>query len=188
MHGFSSSPFHLLGIPPGSSQRDMKKAFRQKAKEKHPDKVPSDQREHASKAFRDFHEAYERAMDICINGSSSDAFTSNPSSWKDTTTVSRMKKTFIDICKELDRELNECIDNRFKRCINEICNAWPDKELCWQIAKTDFDSFTDIDKLADAVYTSNPELSSYLSQRNAEDRRQRDERWKESLRNIMPRE
>lgn len=190
VHAFSSSPFHLLGIPPGSSQHDIKKAYGRKAKEVHPDMVPPNQREQASKAFRELYEAYEKAMDICINGFS-DAFTSDTSSssssWRDTAaTESIIKKTFVDICEELDRELEEWSKNKFQQCLDDVCNVWPDKEGCWQVVHPRLLP-KDIDKLAEALTTSHPKLASFLTQRKAEYIRDMYARFEERLANNVKR-
>jgi len=50
-------PYKVLGVPPGASQDEIKKAYRQKAKEYHPDLNPNDPE--AARKMNEVNEAYE---------------------------------------------------------------------------------------------------------------------------------
>ena len=52
-----SDPYRILGISPGASQEDIKKAYRQKAKENHPDLHPDDP--DATRRMNEINEAYD---------------------------------------------------------------------------------------------------------------------------------
>lgn len=52
--------YKILGIPPGASIDDIKKAFRKLTRENHPDKVPSPE---ATTKARDIIEAYKILTD-----------------------------------------------------------------------------------------------------------------------------
>jgi len=53
-------PYSVLGIPPNSSEADVKKAYRSLAKKWHPDRHPGDRKEEAERRFKEVGEAYER--------------------------------------------------------------------------------------------------------------------------------
>ena len=53
--------YDVLGVQKNSSEDDIKKAFRNLAKENHPDKNPGDQQ--AEKRFKEISEAYETLKD-----------------------------------------------------------------------------------------------------------------------------
>jgi DnaJ family protein B protein 4 len=57
----SEDPYRVLGVPRDASPEAIKRAFRQKAKDSHPDKNPSD--ESAAERFRGIHEAYQTLSD-----------------------------------------------------------------------------------------------------------------------------
>ncbi|BDA40703.1 probable chaperone protein DnaJ 2 at N-terminal half [Coccomyxa sp. Obi] len=53
-------PHHILGVPPNASQEEVKKAFRRKSLECHPDLCPPSQRPEAEKTFKELAEAYAK--------------------------------------------------------------------------------------------------------------------------------
>ena len=55
-----SDPHRVLGVSPGASQDEIKKAYRQKAKECHPDLHPDDPR--ATEKMNEINEAYDMLM------------------------------------------------------------------------------------------------------------------------------
>ena len=105
--------FDVLGIAPGASETEIKKAFRRKAVRVHPDKVPQDRKEEANRAFRELHEAYEEAIEHSHNRGAYPAYSDfsspkkpSPSKGKRNKRASDsdIKKKFNDICEELKRE------------------------------------------------------------------------------------
>ncbi len=55
-----NSPYEILGVSPGASQDEIKKAYRKKARENHPDLNPNDP--HASERMNKINEAYDRLI------------------------------------------------------------------------------------------------------------------------------
>jgi molecular chaperone DnaJ len=55
-----TDPHKVLGVPPGASQDEIKKAYRKKAKEYHPDLHPNDPE--AAKKMNEINEAYDMLM------------------------------------------------------------------------------------------------------------------------------
>eukprot|EP00958_Prasinococcus_capsulatus_P028378 scaffold6685_cov202-Prasinococcus_capsulatus_cf.AAC.4 len=55
--------YEMLGIVQGASAKEIKRAYRSKARLVHPDKVPEDQKEEANKAFANLAAAYETLSD-----------------------------------------------------------------------------------------------------------------------------
>ena len=55
-----SDPYKILGISPGASQEEIKKAYRQKAKENHPDLHPEDP--DSTRKMNEINEAYDMLM------------------------------------------------------------------------------------------------------------------------------
>eukprot|EP00978_Attheya_sp_CCMP212_P005199 scaffold11552_cov50-Attheya_sp.AAC.10 len=51
--------YKILGVPKDASSGDVQKAYRRMALKHHPDKVPSEQREQASKTFKEIGRAYD---------------------------------------------------------------------------------------------------------------------------------
>lgn len=55
-------PFQVLGIPRGSTAEEIKKAYRQKAREHHPDRAGDEER------MKEVNIAYERALEMTEDG------------------------------------------------------------------------------------------------------------------------
>ena len=55
-----NDPYQVLGVPRGASQEEIKKAYRQKAKQHHPDLHPDDPR--ATEKMNEINEAYDMLM------------------------------------------------------------------------------------------------------------------------------
>ena len=53
-------PYQVLGVSPGASQEEIKRAYRQKAKENHPDLHPDDPR--ANEKMNEINQAYDQLM------------------------------------------------------------------------------------------------------------------------------
>lgn len=58
---FSDNPFAVLGLPITASREDVRRAFRQRARETHPDHRPDDPR--AAQRFTRLHAAYREALE-----------------------------------------------------------------------------------------------------------------------------
>jgi molecular chaperone DnaJ len=56
----SKSPYEILGISPGATKDEIKKAYRKKARENHPDLNPNDP--NASSRMNEINDAYDRLM------------------------------------------------------------------------------------------------------------------------------
>lgn len=54
------SPYDILGVAPGATKDEVKKAYRKKARENHPDLNPNDP--HAAERMNEINEAYDRLM------------------------------------------------------------------------------------------------------------------------------
>lgn len=53
-------PYGVLGLKPGASEADIKKAYRNAAKKWHPDRHPEDKRKEAEQKFKEVSEAYQQ--------------------------------------------------------------------------------------------------------------------------------
>ena len=53
-------PYNILGLDPSASMDEVKRAYRKKARENHPDLNPGDKE--AAKRMNDINEAYDRIM------------------------------------------------------------------------------------------------------------------------------
>jgi curved DNA-binding protein CbpA len=58
MNSFNEDPYVMLGLPPGATKKQIKKAYRRLAMRFHPDKNPNDPE--AEKKFKQIQSAYER--------------------------------------------------------------------------------------------------------------------------------
>lgn len=56
----NKNPYEILGLEQGASKDDVKRAYRKKARENHPDLNPGDK--DASKRMNEINEAYDRIM------------------------------------------------------------------------------------------------------------------------------
>eukprot|EP00548_Thalassiothrix_antarctica_P004847 CAMPEP_0194149964 /NCGR_PEP_ID=MMETSP0152-20130528/40780_1 /TAXON_ID=1049557 /ORGANISM="Thalassiothrix antarctica, Strain L6-D1" /LENGTH=225 /DNA_ID=CAMNT_0038852539 /DNA_START=42 /DNA_END=716 /DNA_ORIENTATION=+ len=164
-----SCPFNVLGISPCASQEEIKKVFRQRAIKLHPDKVPSEQRNQATRAFRELHEAYEQALE-----QSSDNFRASFSSReknskkKKQATDSTTKVIFDDICNELKRKRCVSACKIFESFRQEVQVVWPDKERCWKIARNTF-LLCEIDELVEVLAASKcRDIASFFMKRKAQ--------------------
>ena len=168
--------FDVLGIAPGASETEIKKAFRRKAVRVHPDKVPQDRKEEANRAFRELHEAYEEAIEHSHNRGAYPAYSDfsspkkpSPSKGKRNKRASDsdIKKKFNDICEELKRESSTSWNESLLEYTRQARAAWPNKETCWNIVNHSF-MLTEIIK---ALTLDNPELAAYLKKRRDDKRR-----------------
>lgn len=185
-HTFSSC-FERLGISSSSTEREIKKTYRRLALETHPDKVPVEQKDQASQAFRDLYEAYEEALERCSSRPPSehkednhDSSFSSPRPRKNKPTDSEIKKAFNDVCDDLSRELAERLEAAWQVCVRKVQAAWPNEEECWKEA--DAVLKMDIERLAQEVEDSNPNLAAFLVERKAEWRREFDAEEERKLR------
>lgn len=55
----STKYYDLLGVPPNADEADIKKAFKKKAVQYHPDKVGTEGKEQAEKMFAEISNAYD---------------------------------------------------------------------------------------------------------------------------------
>mmetsp|Transcript_21975 Transcript_21975/g.33347 ORF Transcript_21975/g.33347 Transcript_21975/m.33347 type:complete len:129 (+) Transcript_21975:833-1219(+) len=107
------SCFERLEISTTSTEQDIKRAYRRLAIQTHPDKDPTEQKEQAAVFFRELHESYEEALELCAKAKdfSSGTATENPNRGR---AKQRNKPTDADI----KRTFNEVTDEmRRKRCI-----------------------------------------------------------------------
>ncbi|KAG7365520.1 DnaJ domain containing protein [Nitzschia inconspicua] len=227
----SSNCFDRLGISPDSTEEEIKKAYRRLAIQTHPDKVPPDQVEQATIAFRELHEAYQECLSKCGNKNSH--FDSNSSSRSrnqpsrrsssrrsqhhgkdggayyshrhnhnkrnkrhsqrrrsaysnDQKSDEDIKKTFNDVCEEIDRELNEHLDATWLKCLEEVQAAWPNKEECWKVVDRSLLKMT-IPKLATEIKPLNPLLANFLMEKISQWNRDFSRRRKQEIRDNLER-
>jgi curved DNA-binding protein CbpA len=157
--------FERLGLPPGSSQREIKTAFRRLARETHPDMFPDlMDKERATVAFRELYMAYEQAMEY-DGESGPPQEKSEPASQpqRQAYTSSFLRQVFTDICNELDRENDKCQKTQTERLVRGVQDAWPDKKACWGHVETAMS--WDINHLVNHFRSSKPDLAAFLDER-----------------------
>jgi YD repeat-containing protein len=125
--------FRRLGIERGSTERQIKQAFRQLARGSHPDMFtePTD-KERATVAFRELYKTYQEALRAESSGSAAPDQNRNARR----TTDSYIRKAFQDTCDEEDRSLDAWRRERWSRLTRSVQEAWPDRDLTWKIVST----------------------------------------------------
>jgi hypothetical protein len=172
--------FRRLGIERGSTERQIKQAYRQLARESHPDMFTEPaEKERATDAFRALYETYQEALTAHSSGSDSGSDSSSGDQYHGaareqnrnarTATDSDIRKAFQDICDELDRtrknKQREC-DSLLARSVQE---AWPDRDLTWQIVKGLF-SWEQNDLVESFKGGPYDDISSFLREKVAQQR------------------
>jgi hypothetical protein len=167
--------FRRLGIERGSTEQQIKQAYRQLARESHPDMFNKrTEKERATVAFRALHETYQEALTANSRGSGSDSDSGDQyhgaareqNRNARTATDSDIRKAFQDICDELDRVREDKQRERDSLLTRSIQEAWPDRDLTWQIAKGLF--MMEVDELVES-FEGGPydDISSFLREKVA---------------------
>ncbi|KAG7345933.1 DnaJ domain containing protein [Nitzschia inconspicua] len=225
----SSNCFDRLGISPDSTEEEIKKAYRRLAIQTHPDKVPQDQVEQATIAFRELHEAYQECLSKCGNknshfDSTASSCSRNQPSRRSSSRRSQqhgkdggayyshrrnhnkrnkrhnqrrrsaysndqksdedIKKTFNDVCEEIDREIDKRLNADWLKCLEEVQAAWPDKDECWKVVDRSL-LRTNIPKLAREMKPLNPLLANFLVEKKSQWDRDFDRRSKQQIRDNL---
>jgi YD repeat-containing protein len=169
--------FRRLGIERGSTERQIKQAFRQLARGSHPDMFtePTD-KERATVAFRELYKTYQEALRAESSGSAAPDQNRNARR----TTDSYIRKAFQDTCDEEDRSLDAWRRERWSRQTRSVQEAWPDRDLTWKIVSTGEGwllSF-EIDELASFFEGgSYANISRFLREKVAQQRLEAHNRW-----------
>lgn len=124
--------FERLGLQPGCTIEDVRKAYKKWALKTHPDRVPASQRARAEDAFHEIKEAYEVAMKHmeergAYTGDDNDDGDDRKPSARN---VHVMKNMFKDICSEIDREQEEALQVEAQRVKESLLDAWPNEAKC----------------------------------------------------------
>jgi hypothetical protein len=164
--------FSRLGIARGSSEREIKQAYRRLARASHPDMFTDPaEKERATAAFRELYDTYQEALVANIGGSDSGnqyhSAAREPNRNARTTTDSAIRKAFQDICDELDRAREDSRREHESFLIRSVQEAWPDRDLTWTIVK-DCLSWT-LDGLVEYFEGGlNDDISSFLREKAAQ--------------------
>jgi hypothetical protein len=139
--------FRRLGIERGSTERQIKQAYRQLARESHPNlKNNPTEKERATVA-------------LTANSSGSDSGSGSDGG-------SDSGSTFQDICDKIDRTREDEQRERDGLLARSVQEAWPDRDLTWQIAKGLF--MMEVDELVES-FEGGPydDISSFLREKVA---------------------
>jgi DnaJ domain len=79
-----------------------------------------------------------------------------------------IKKTFQDVCDEMEREAHEGCAQSWQQCLNDLRAAWPNKPECWNAMERSAVSMMNVEKLAAEIHPFNPELAQFLLERKAQ--------------------
>jgi hypothetical protein len=177
--------FRRLGIERGSTERQIKQAFRQLARGSHPDMFtePED-KERASVAFRALYETYEEALTGNSRGNGSGSGSGSGDQYHETAreqnrnarkaTDSDIRKAFQDICDELDRARDAEQQESCSQLTRSVQEAWPDRDLTWKIVSTRCMLDSEIDELVSFFeFGSYTDISRFLREKVAQRRLER---------------